>query len=561
MYAERYEQHVIKNQDKLKMRIAYWLYAFYYGSTGQYDKEIEAYINALEIVRKYKHSPDFEAGLLTNIGSVLYDTGQIEEALSYFEQGLAISEPGLAKANMLYNTATIYKEHLGNPDTAQIFFEEALEIYEKENDLRGLSLVLMAKGNYEDAVGNFEIANSFYSQALQIIDENELGYLSSTIYGELANHYSQRNMHFEAIQNAEQSIEITKKQGNNDFFKPVYRILHENYAALGNHEKAYEVRGEFMTLKDSISSKELRSKVEELQTKFEVEQKERDNELLKAEQRANQKTIQSRSIAALAFLLGLLLVGSWGIAVYRSNRQKQKYNQQLEHTVAARTIELQKANEVLRAFNYVASHDIKEPIRNVGSYAGLIYTKLPDDLKESFKTYFDTIQMSTSQLYTLVEDFSYYTNLSKDTPLDKQKVHLDNLVEGLKLSFHNYKGEIVNRGLPVIESSSSFLFAILKNIIENGLKFNESEIPKVELSHQTIEGGYEIIISDNGIGIDKQYHDRVFELFKRLHYRQEYDGSGIGLAIVKLLLEKIGGQIEIESEPQKGSKFKIFLPQ
>ncbi|MFK7947454.1 MAG: ATP-binding protein [Saprospiraceae bacterium] len=105
------------------------------------------------------------------------------------------------------------------------------------------------------------------------------------------------------------------------------------------------------------------------------------------------------------------------------------------------------------------------------------------------------------------------------------------------------------------------IYTILKNLIENGIKFNKSETPTITLRSKTHETYKEIIIKDNGIGIDAAYHEQVFKMFKRLHNRAEYEGSGIGLAIVKLLADKLGGTIRVESELGKGSTFTLRFPQ
>ena len=101
---------------------------------------------------------------------------------------------------------------------------------------------------------------------------------------------------------------------------------------------------------------------------------------------------------------------------------------------------------------------------------------------------------------------------------------------------------------------------MLKNVIDNGLKYNKSTVPTVELTYKETETTHKIIISDNGIGIDEAYHEHVFEMFKRLHNRGEYEGSGIGLAIAKLVTDKLNGSIQIESKENEGSRFIIELP-
>ncbi|MEL7219926.1 MAG: ATP-binding protein, partial [Bacteroidota bacterium] len=114
--------------------------------------------------------------------------------------------------------------------------------------------------------------------------------------------------------------------------------------------------------------------------------------------------------------------------------------------------------------------------------------------------------------------------------------------------------------LPTIQTNASIIYIILKNIIENGLKFNEFPTPTVWLSTQSSATAVEISIKDNGIGIAPDYQEQIFDMFKRLNHRNDFEGSGIGLAIVKLLMEKLGGCVNLESEPKKGSTFILKLP-
>ena len=270
--------------------------------------------------------------------------------------------------------------------------------------------------------------------------------------------------------------------------------------------------------------------------------------------------------------IALLLALGWGYTIFQANRQKRKMNEELEKKVRERTQDLKYANQELtqlnselKTFNYIASHDIKEPIRNIGSYVGLIQHKIPNELLGNLEYYFSTIKKSTSQLYTLVEDLSKYTSLSKTTTVHLSNVDLNEIIESLTINFGSLlkekNGKIINHGLPIITTSSSMIFIALKHLINNGLKFNDAKEPIIEISYNSILDGHQIIISDNGIGIDAQFHDQIFEMFKRLHDRKTYEGSGIGLAIVKLMVKKINGQIKIKSKKEGGSQFIIELPE
>ncbi|MEL6592257.1 MAG: ATP-binding protein, partial [Bacteroidota bacterium] len=257
--------------------------------------------------------------------------------------------------------------------------------------------------------------------------------------------------------------------------------------------------------------------------------------------------------------------------VYKASQQRKQYAQVLEKEVENRTEDLQRANRrqqqlnyELKTFSFIASHDIKEPIRGIGAQSGLIYAKIPEGLKADLAPSFQVIQNSTRQLYKLVEDFTRYTAMSQNEAVKPESVDLNQLVTTIIETFaeglRQYRGKILMSQLPTITSNSSLLFTSIKNLIENGLKFNKSKVPTVEVSYHPQANHQEIIVSDNGIGIDPAYHDEIFGMFKRLHMQGEYEGSGIGLAIVRLSVRKLDGDIRVESQPGEGSKFIISLP-
>ncbi len=564
------ESHIKENGKEENMWSVHWIYALYYHNIQQLDKTIEAYINALEIVQKYFDSPNMEAGLLCNIGIILAEQDKPNEALDYYNKALKLEQDDIGLGGTYQNLGDAYNQ-LEQFDTAFTYFELAYKYNKKAGDTKGIAVALIEKGNYYSRKEQFERADQLYFETLKIIRDNNIGSLLPLIYTSLAQQYQQQNNYNLAVSYGQKALVEINRQQNYDELIDVYELLQKSYASQGNYKEAFRIRGALMSHKDSVSNAELRTKVEALKTEYEVEQKETENQLLKANNIAKQKTIDSRNITALALGIGLLLLGGLVFVIYRSNLQKQRYNEQLEATVVERTAELQKvnkdleqANYELKMFNYIASHDIKEPIRNVGNYAGLIFRKLPVNLQFSFKDYFDTIKKSTIQLYTLVEDFSKYTQLSKGTNLATQSVDLNAVLTNLELNLatllQEKSGRIINKGLPTIKTNSSLVYTILKNLIENGLKFNQSPVPTITLSANETETFTEIFIKDNGIGIEPAYQRQIFEMFKRLHHRHEYKGSGIGLSIVKLLLDKIGGTIEIKSEKDKGSTFKLKIP-
>lgn len=572
-YADLLQQDYGNSDNDRDKLISQWSYAFYYERISQSDKVIEAYLNCLKIL---KNSNDAqlkrnEPMLLNNIAEVFIETDRQKKALEYYQKALERVEDDYSKANMIFNIATIYRENLHKGDTAQVLLDEAFELYQKVNSLDGIVDVLVERAKYNDEQKQYERANQYYLQALEIIENNNLKPQLLTTLFDFANHYQLRRKYSKSIYYGERALEEANRQGSLEYLEQIYSTLNTSYTTMYDYKNANRVLRLLIEYKDSIQNTTLQTRVEELKTQFEVDQKEMENDLLKAETAANKKTIQSKNATTFALALILLLIASWACLIYYTNRQRKKYNKELKLTVEERTQQLLaanndliKANSELKTFNYIASHDIKEPVRNIGNYAGLIFRKLPNELKDDYKYYFDTIKRSARQLYTLIEDMARYTQLSKNENIELKATNLNTIIESLQINLEtileNRNGCIINEGLPTVHTNSSMIYIVLKNLIENGIKFNKSDIPAVMLSSTEKDTYYKVIIKDNGIGIEEEFHHRIYEMFKRLHPRQSYEGTGIGLAIVKMLTDRLGITIRLESKLEEGSIFILEIP-
>jgi signal transduction histidine kinase len=558
------------NDSSLLVEI-HWGYAMYYGNIGQPDKQMEHYLKALEVTRSYAPSAEQEAMLLNNIGSTLYTQEKVAAALSYFEQALALAENSVAKADMLQNCATLYEELGRSADTIEQYYEEALNLYRQEHDNGGIALVLLKKGRRLDAKGQFEAAMGLYREAEELIEAYDIGHMWYKLYRTLAQHHQTRGNYREVARYAKAAIAVVETQQNYFNTATVYEMLHEAYAELGDYEAAYAALYNWTRLQDTVQNDMMRQRTEELETKYQAEQKEMQNQLLKAQQANAEKSIRNRNLIIAVALLLLLLALGWLGAVLLSARKKREYKEQLEATVDKRTKDLQQANQELeqanyelRSFSYIASHDIKEPIRNIGNYAGLINRRLPKPQRTAFQDYFEIIESSVKQLYTLAEDFTEYISLSKTSAFQLKAVELEELmrrVEAIVQPLIEQKRGVVRVGeLPKIRTNDSLLFIALKNLVENGLKYNESAIPCVEVSYRQAKGQHLIVVKDNGMGIEPAYQQQIFQMFKRLHSREAYQGSGIGLALVELAAQKLNGRVELESTLGEGSTFTLYVP-
>jgi PAS domain S-box-containing protein len=236
-----------------------------------------------------------------------------------------------------------------------------------------------------------------------------------------------------------------------------------------------------------------------------------------------------------------------------------------EADLARRAEELAQSNKDLEQFAYSASHDLQEPIRNVSVCAQLLSRHFKQGLDAEGETLLETVIKGAKQMESLVLDLLEYTRVARDSEALWEACDAN---EVLARVFHNMETQILSCGaqvshdpLPIVFLPSVRLQQVLQNLISNAIKYRSTATPCIHVSASAVEsGGWQFSVKDNGIGIDPKYHDTIFGLFKRLHTKDRYPGTGIGLAICKRIIDNAGGRIWVESELGRGSDFRFFIP-
>ncbi|WP_020214082.1 sensor histidine kinase [Flavobacterium rivuli] len=252
------------------------------------------------------------------------------------------------------------------------------------------------------------------------------------------------------------------------------------------------------------------------------------------------------------------------------------FNSRLEEEVKERTAklnllnelleqkneELKKSNKELESFNYVASHDLQEPLRKIQTFLSLITQRSND--KVVVQSYMDKISSTAGRMSNLIQDVLTYSRINVDDQFTQ--IDLNTIIDKVLFDYElliSEKNAVVNRGvLPVINAIPLQMHQLFSNLISNSLKYNDGQ-PVITISSKKLDTNppmVQITLGDNGIGFDPQYSNQIFELFKRLHSKSEYSGTGIGLSICKKIAEQHHGTIEAASNQGTGALFTIQLP-
>jgi signal transduction histidine kinase len=546
---------------------------------NDFEKAQDAFYKQLKIYERQGN----KAGLAT----VHFDLGKLNVAFNDFNQAIDYFKMALKEYDDLRNTEGKIKtldaigksygqlhEYRKNLE----FCTDALFLSESLNDPILLGTIHLNVGFALARLSQREEAYQHFEEAYDLGDRTGNNQLFSAAANELGNIYLDREDTKTAAAYFEEAMDAAKKTGNKALIKDIYTSLHQFYFIKGKPELAYKYLLRLYDLQDTLNKEEKMRRFTNDRIKYESEKKEAENKKLTAQSLQNQLIIQRQRLQNYALLAGIAAMIALSFTLYKAFKRKKDYNDILEQEVLRRTQQLNISNNNLKSFNfqleqtnkelerfaYIASHDLKAPLRNIISFTNLIERKLANSEDTDLREYLRFVVENARQMNTLIKDVLEFSQLDSN---EGYHYELTDLNESVYMAIKNLQENIAEKKavisveeLPQMNTSPMHIVQLLQNLIGNGLKYNESETPEIHITCVRERGQYKFSVQDNGIGISKEFHEQIFEMFRRLHPPSRYKGTGIGLAICHKIIQRLGGKIWLESEPGKGSVFYFTIP-
>lgn len=547
---------------KLIIKAATALSHYYTDITSEFDKAIHYIKETIELLNdddEAEAKAEFYRRLGLNfdyVGELIQSKQAYDQSVELLEYKKDLSDTGvLTLAHSLFNESIIYGD-LGLATLKKEYHHRAFGYFQKANYQPGIARCYISFGVEAYDIKETEKALAYYLKAIEIAEEindtppyciamgnsgivyadmGETDKAIACVEKSIARVRNQTNKHFELsiFQLAGRVYQLAKQFGKANYWFTeaekiytemgkvvdnfeLFKFRSETLHSLGKHEEAYQKLIRFVQQKDELHKLNKQAQLNDAELRFEYEEGKKEQELLK-----------------------------------KKNAEIGEYAHKLEMS-----------NFELNQFAHVASHDMKEPLRMISNYSQLLEKSLSADLKIDQKDYLFYINDGAKRMMRVIQDL---LNLSKiNSTQKKERLDMNAVMEdvklNLKVAIEEKSVQIKVDALPVILGDKVYITQLMQNIVSNGMKYNESKKPVVEINYLVRDNSHCFEISDNGIGIAPQYREKVFIIFQRLHNRNEYDGTGMGLAICKKIIDSLNGKIWVEDSPLGGSKFCFTIP-
>ncbi|OJV27226.1 MAG: hypothetical protein BGO32_05015 [Bacteroidetes bacterium 37-13] len=501
---------LLKNEDFLHLSIATRLLGMIYGELGDYDKCLELYYETLAMQEKLTNSSQL-AITHNNIASVQMKMGALEQGLISYQKALNVLNEIDSNEPQILTSKAMICTNMGQAYSSKHDFAQSLHYHKlalRWSELLDRNSRLVAQTYYH--IGFLYIESADYEQA------------------------------FSNLFNA---LSISEKLQNKRLMNDIYLHIAKCYCTTGDFKSALEFAYKQRDLVIDSESDLVSSDILNSHKIFaDIYEKMKD---------------YHRAVYHFRMVMDL------NEKIKQQDKATQARNKTIHHQLEKQKSELQQSNEDLQMFASIASHDMRAPLRTIASFMQLLERKNSDKFDEVDKQYIQFAANGAKHLEKMIEDLLAYSkldkNLGKASIVDLNQIaaqvdyHLKALTSEKKAVFNIGK-------LPSIMAHQSLMVQLIQNIVNNGFKYNRSAIPTVSISEVSDQHETIISISDNGIGIPEKQREKAFKMFSRLHSSSEFEGTGIGLAMCKKIVDFYKGRIWIENGINGGSIFYLAFP-
>ncbi len=563
-------------------------------------------------LKKYLHdnpSPVIESKLLLEEGYIYADLGYLDKAGQVFHQNLGVARRSKDKESLALGYYALgylsqeryFAKAVNSPDEDEsLAFFKAIDLLKELKDTLFLVDAYDAQGYLYFIQGDIPNAITYGRRAASLVQSAGFTDSAPNVYSNLAEYYIATH-NFETAQsyitkatdwmskypdevNSEYQYNIRRNQGriyletgqrskgirltkealnyaiknkNSYLLKETSRQLIQDAVAQNDFREAFSIQKTYLERQDSLHQSEMALHHERNQTMLNIGLRQKEYQFLE-DKLQSQRQLNYAALGVSALLL------AWLGTILFLYRQKKRFNANLKEEVARQTKVLRLSNEALERFAFVASHDLRTPLRNVISFIGLIQRRMKDQSDTNLMSFIGYAKEYANHMNCLLNDILAYSKLGGQKELVTGVVDMNSVVRStLDLVKNNseLKAEVKTTPMPRVMANDTSMIRLMQNLIENSITFNDKDEQRIWIESEITEDGMALIsVRDNGIGIEADYQQKVFDMFTRLHNLEQYPGTGLGLSICKRIVEESGGSIWLESEIGEGTVIYFTLP-
>ena len=538
-----------------------------------YNEAIQYFLKGIEIFDKYVPEENrLKALMLGNIGTAYHRDGDNKRGIRYYEESLAMARRIGDKSipSIFVDELARARMEEGDMEGALRDIKELMPLHDDLGDFESKAETLLALAEVKLKMGLPQQAIEHGEEAYAIALERNFTRIQSRALIWVATGLKGIGKYAEAIEKAKQSLAISNQGFSLELQSRAVNILAETYSEVGDYKEAYQYATHYNQLVRKAQNDEKQRITDELEAKYQNEKQLLEINELKEEKEEQEKRLYG--------LIGIVLFAVCGLAIMvYAIRQKNKATKALnekntalqaaEQSLFDKNQELERyieSNLQLENFAHLASHDLREPMRNIVSFSQLLEKSTKGKLTEREFEYLGFIRQGTRRIEGLVKDLLDYSTIT-NTPLEITQVSVNQLVEEVKVDIHqllNEKGGgIIVQELPeYIFADRSRIYQLLQNLLTNALRYGREGVPpEIVVSGEEGVAYYHFQIADNGLGIEEEFFDQIFLLFKTLENKTISNSSGIGLATCKKVVKDHQGKIWLESKVGEGTTFYFTI--